>query len=236
MAKFARENFSPTLRRVNWAYFGDRTCPQAENAAPAGASLTGAPNLGGERTPHLSLLLQEVYGDGTTNLSVAESAIFTRADSGSGSLEQLKGRSFAFGETITALGDFSRGPNWQPWPSPRRLPARHQPAPRPGAGGRWRWSLEAGVASLEHVSPLAGPGGRFKILSHLHARGNAWLATTNLGANPARALTNALPALRNSDGLVRFDPKLTGFKPARPADYERVDESIEAAMRFNQPR
>jgi ABC-type phosphate/phosphonate transport system substrate-binding protein len=192
--------------------------------------------LARQRAPSLSLLLQEVYGD---DPAAADAAVFTRTNSGSDGFEDLRHRSFAFGEATSALTDFlpraelvNRGFRRGDF---LRVTNLHSDLVLAAVGsGDW----DGGVTSLEHVGPLAAPGGEFKILAPLRSPGNAWLAMTSLDANVARTFANVLRALRDSNVMARLDPKgkLSGFRPAQPIDYDAVARAVETAELFDQPR
>jgi len=179
-------------------------------------------------------LVQEVHGNDELEVGAA---IFTRTNSGIDQIAELKGKSFAFGEATAALQDLlpkaelvTNGLRLRDF---LRVTNLHSDRVLAAVGGG---SWDAGVTSLDHISPLAKPGGAFKILAKLHSPGYPWLATKNLDPKIAEAITKALLSLRDNNALVRIDPKLTGFESVHPPDYDALARDIETAKMFDQAR
>jgi phosphonate transport system substrate-binding protein len=190
--------------------------------------------LARQGTNQLIPLVQEVYGDGQPEMGAA---IFTRTNSEIDDVRQLNGKSFAFGEAYSALGDLlakaelvANGLHIGDFQSVTNV---HSDAVLATVGGG-PWDV--GVTSMDHISSLAKPGGPFKILKELRSPSYPWVATKKLDPKIAEVITNALLSLRDSNVMARLDYQLTGFRPTRSFDYDALALEMEKAKLFDQPR
>jgi len=179
-------------------------------------------------------LVQEVYGAGEIETGAA---IFTRTNSGIDSITKLRNRSIVFGEAVSALGDAL--------PKAELVQAGllvsdflgitnlHNDAVLAAVGGG---GWDAGVSSLDYISPLAKPGGQFRIVSKLRSPGYPWLATTNLTPSIAEIFKSTLLSLHDSNLLAQLETKLTRFESVRPSDYDVLEKQMEKAKLFPRPR
>jgi phosphonate transport system substrate-binding protein len=190
--------------------------------------------LARQRATQVTPLVQEVYGNGKLDVGAA---IFTRTNSGIDHISQLNGKSFAFGETISTLGDLlpkaELAANGFRIGDFLRVTNLHSDSVLAAVGGG-RW--DAGVTSSDHISPLSKSGGAFKILKELRSPGYPWLAIKNLDPNIAEAITKALLSLRDSNLLLRIDSTFTRFESVLPTDYDALARDIEKAKMFDQAR
>jgi serine/threonine protein kinase/ABC-type phosphate/phosphonate transport system substrate-binding protein len=187
--------------------------------------------LAGQEAAPFVPLIREVYG---TDDSGTGTAIFVRANSGIKSLEQLRGKTFAFGESGSALndllpkallvagglhtGDFLRFTNLH---SDRVLAAV--------GGGYW----DAGVTSLAYLSPGTGPGSAFEVIAKVQSPSFPWLFRNGLDMSTLAAIRQALLSLHDNNVLGRIDSRLTGFQATVPSDYDVLAQSIAKAKEFD---
>ena len=62
------------------------------------------------------------------------------------------------------------------------------------------------------------------------------IRTKKLDRQIADAITKQLLSLGDADAPLPFDPKLTGFDPARPSDYDALEKQMEKAKLFDPTR
>ena len=177
-------------------------------------------------------LLQQVYSGSRSEL---HTAIFVRENSGITNLEQLNGKSFAFGEQGSAMGDYlpkaalvTAGLRSGNFPRATNLHSKEVIA------AVKRGSFDAGVADLDDISHFT-IGISVSILTNLYSPNSPWVATRRLDSRIAEAFKNALLSLRDTNVLTALDYKLIGFQPVQPSDYDALEQAIEKAQLFDQP-
>ena len=195
--------------------------------------------LARSQNPNLLPLAKQVY-EGSTGL---RAVLFARAGSGISNLAGLKGKTFAFGEKDTALGDYlpraklvASGLRAADFTSMTNLSSVAViTAVRTG-------HFDAGVAELDNFVNATNRGARLNlgaglvILEEMTCPNYPWLATAKLGRQTAGMITKRLLSLRESQVSLPFDPKLTGFVPAQASDYDALQLEVERAGEFDRPR
>jgi ABC-type phosphate/phosphonate transport system substrate-binding protein len=162
--------------------------------------------------------------------------IFTRADTGIARLEDLRGRSFAFGSPDSAIKYYlpkaelvAAGLTARDL----RLATNLVTGLVPNFVRTGR--LDAGAAESEDVTDLIKAGASLRILKEMRCPHWAWVATPKLDPAIRQAIQEYLLALHDIDLLAAIDPTLTAFHPARPSDYDALERQIEQAKLFDQP-
>lgn len=186
-----------------------------------------------KQVPGLNPLVWEAHQD----KPLRRGAIIAHADSGIINLADLKVKgSFAFGEEDTALG----------WHLPRAALARaglrkgdflqltNLTSAQVLLGVKAR-RLDAGAVMHDDLESMAKVGVRFRILQEFECPSLVWVATPRMDANVVTALRNVLLSLKDKKILMWLGPVLTGFVPARPSDFEKLEQDIEAANQFDAP-
>jgi ABC-type phosphate/phosphonate transport system substrate-binding protein len=171
--------------------------------------------------------------------------------SGIRTLEDLKGKSFAFADKDTAFGDYlpkaelvKAGLRAEDFKSLTHLRSSEViDAVRKGI-------LDAGVAEQEDLDnvPILLKAlekysdtiqlGRTNLvfLKPLQCPSPPWLTTTSLNSQTANTIATLLQFFHKSGIVIPFDPKLTGFESVLPSDYDMLARDIQAAGEFDRPR
>jgi ABC-type phosphate/phosphonate transport system substrate-binding protein len=185
-----------------------------------------------QRDPKIVPLAQQAYA-GQTDL---RGAIFTRTDSGITRLEDLKGRSFAFGDPDSAILNYlpkaqlaASGLQARDLAATTNLPSETViDAVRLG-------HYDAGAADWEEVSRLrnAGVAGApLHILAESQSPNYPWVASPNLDPAVIATLRQRLLSVHDTNVLAAVHPRLIGFQVVRPSDYDALEHQIEQAKLF----
>jgi len=180
-----------------------------------------------------TLLVRQTCGD----RHGLDGMIFTRADAGITRLEDLKGRSFAFGDQDSTIGHYlpraalvACGLHASHLQSITNLPSfAVVTAVRKG-------QVDAGVARADQAADAIQAGARLRVLQELPSPPFVWLAANRLDQRITQALKEGLLSLRDTNVLAALDYRLTGFEPVRASDYDELERQIEQSKQFDAPR
>jgi phosphonate transport system substrate-binding protein len=185
-----------------------------------------------EHETNLTLLAQQAW-HGEPAL---RAAIFTRQDTGIDRLEDLRGRSFAFGEPESAIGDHvpkavlvDAGLRARDF---KLITNTHAAAVvRLVREGRF----DAGVADLHSLQRFLQVGVPLRIILEVRSPSYPWVVRAKFDPPLAAALRERLLALRDTTILTALDYELTGFLPARPSDHDELARQMARASLFDAP-
>ena len=181
-----------------------------------------------QKRPGISLLVAEE--------NVIDCEIFTRADSGIETLNQLRGKRFAFGDPESTFGTYlaqvallragiravDLNVTSQHFPS-------HDEVGKAGKSGGYA----AGSAHVVVIDPS------FKVRV-LHKFTNVlrmpFIVRDGLAPAVAQALKDGLLAQRSPSVLTNLVPKLTGFREVSDQDYDPLREDLKLASQFGEPK
>jgi ABC-type phosphate/phosphonate transport system substrate-binding protein len=187
--------------------------------------------LARQEDPGMRLLVQEA-SDGKPALW---GAIFTRADSRITNLTDLKGYSFVFGELGSALGDYLPRSALVEADLRARdfLRTTNLSSTKVVTAVRTR-TYDAGAAEWHDLEDIKA-GMPLRILKEFRSPSQTWMARKELDDSLIAAMQECFFSLHDSNVLAGLDPRLTGFLPARPADYDALEQEMERAKRFDEP-
>lgn len=177
--------------------------------------------------PEISLLVMEEQEGDFQFMGV----IFTRADSGINSLEDLKGKSFAFGDKDSTIGRYlSQKYLVEKGVYKRDLKfeylERHDRVVAAVLSGKFA----AGAAKESNFLKFKKDG-----LKELKAFPNVtkpWVARSKLDPAVASAIQQNLLKLKDKKILDPIGEKITGFGPTKDGDYEMVRDGMANALQF----
>jgi len=181
-----------------------------------------------EKRPGISLLVAEE--------NVIDCEIFTRADSGIETLNQLKGKRFAFGDPESTFGThlaklalLRAGIRAVDLSANSHHFASHDEVGKAVKSGDYA----AGSANVVVIDPS------FKVRV-LHNFTNVlrmpFVARDGLAPAVAQALKDALLAQRSPAVLTNLVPKLTGFREVSDQEYDSLREDMKDASQFDEQR
>jgi ABC-type phosphate/phosphonate transport system substrate-binding protein len=182
--------------------------------------------------PTLTPLVQEAFGGRPELCGV----IFARPGAGITRLADLRGKSIAFGNAYSAIGNYAAkaallavGLCAADLRSTNLFSGRGMTAVREG-----EW--DAGVVRLDEFAAMTNAGIRLQLVAQLRSPGYTWVATRKLEAAVAKAIRDQLLPLRDESALTGVDHGLTGFCPVTPAEFDTLEQQIEQARRFDEAR
>ncbi|MBN2506094.1 MAG: protein kinase [Verrucomicrobia bacterium] len=185
-----------------------------------------------QRQVPLSPVAQELY-DGQPEL---RGAIITHVDSGIGSLQDLKQRSFAFDDAQSTLGAVvPRAVLVAAGVFARDLAQITNCSPDTVLSAVRTGQLDAGVVRWSDVELMLKAGVPLRVLSELRCPSALWVVTGDVPSDATAALQDAFLALRNPEILSGVDCQLTGLARPRLADYEALGDVIARARHFDRP-
>jgi ABC-type phosphate/phosphonate transport system substrate-binding protein len=160
----------------------------------------------------------------------------TRTNSGVTNLVDLNGRSFVFGEEDSAIGDHLSKAALVAAGLRRRHLAQTTNLPSSRALTAVRTGVfDAGAVMWSDLERLKQAGGHLRVLQELRCPSPVWVADTRLDTNALAALRDVFLSLADVNILAEVEPELTGFRPARPSDYDALASQIEQAKQFDEP-
>jgi phosphonate transport system substrate-binding protein len=188
--------------------------------------------LGRQKDAPIAPLVRQVFDDQHRLRGV----IFTRAEAGIIRIEDLKGRSFAFGDRDSTIGHYlpraalvGCGLNARDFQlTTNLLSLAVVTAVRRG-------QFDAGAARGDQVADAIQAGARLRVLQELPSPPIVWLVANRLDQRIVETIKEALLSLRDSNVLAALDYRLTGFEPVRPSDYDELERQIKKAQLLDAP-
>ncbi|MEO5365776.1 MAG: PhnD/SsuA/transferrin family substrate-binding protein [Magnetococcus sp. WYHC-3] len=160
--------------------------------------------------------------------------IFTRADSGIHTLQDLRGKKFAFGDDQSTIGRYlSQHALMQSGILARDL-AHHAYLGRHDAVGSavLHGGYDAGAVKEDVFHRLVKEGHKLTLLATFSNVTGPWVARGGLDAEVFQRLRAALLALKRPEVLAIMGKE--GFLPTSPEDFQLVREAVRANPRFFQ--
>jgi len=189
--------------------------------------------LARQRNPSLVPLVHQLH-DGQP---IIDGLIFTRADSGLNSLEDLHGKRFAFADPDSTFGNYvSKAALVDAGIRGRNLRWEHlRTHPEVARKVRDR-EYDAGAANSNEVwSVFNNSRTEVRILHSMHSVSYPWVITTNLPPHAAEAIKKQLLALTDPSILTNIDADLTGFAPTKAQDYDSFEPLLIRERAFSEP-
>ncbi|MDP6541870.1 MAG: PhnD/SsuA/transferrin family substrate-binding protein [Phycisphaerales bacterium] len=184
--------------------------------------------LAEEMNENVTLLAKELR----KGLARFNGLIITRVDSGIDTVEDLRNRSFAFGDQNSTIGRFlaqsemiDAGINSENLRSYDFL-GRHDLVANAIISG----SHDAGALKESTYKKLCDPK-EIKIVKVFENVTKPWLARPGLPEPVQKAITNSLLAIEDAEVLKEIG--CSGFTTAKPKDYDTVREGMARAASFN---
>ena len=186
--------------------------------------------LAKKRNPHVQLLAAE-QEDGKKR---CRGVIAVRKDSPVQCIEDLKGRTFAFGDENSTIGRYlsqavlvGKGVHADDLAKHRYL-ERHDKVFKAVEIGDY----DAGAL---HEGPFEdlNTKGQLRELMRFENAGKPWVARAGLDANVVAALQRALLAMKAPEPLQAL--KVHGFLPTCEADFDKIRDGMKLAERFAPP-
>jgi phosphonate transport system substrate-binding protein len=182
-----------------------------------------------EQEPGISIIAVEEVAEQTNFNGI----VFVRADSGITSLDQLKGKTFAFGDKSSTIGRFlpqvaliESGIHAKDLKKYAYL-ERHDKVATAVLNGEY----DAGAAKESTFAKYQGRSPGLKQLKILKNVTKPWLAKKDLDPAVIEALRGFLLAYHDEKVLKQLDDA-SGFQPGKDEDFDQIRKAMKAAKEF----
>jgi phosphonate transport system substrate-binding protein len=182
--------------------------------------------------PNIQVLVKQLHG----RRAIIRGLIFT-SDPSIGSVEDLRGHKFVFGDPESTFGNFL--------PKLKLMEAgiyakdlvdccthsnSHDAVIEAVTSGHF----EAGTANANYVEKAIEEGAKLKVLLEMQSISFPWVASSRLDPAVRERIERSLLKLEDPNILSVLDRDLDGFEKAAPGDYDAFERDMEKEKLFGE--